>query len=1224
LLMTAKRIFVNRKKLFLAFVKSTLAFVFCCLVNSSASAQSYPAAWPANGSWTPYTMLNSATKDLRTDAGDQTDGGTGVNPDSADTYDDGTRNNAGTLPTTYYYYDSANQVLFFRMRILGDPRQGSAFSNGTWNAILDTDGDGFKEFFVEVNGNNDPDFIYVYYGNSDRQDIPNGATCAVDGQRVWSQQITLGTHARVSTANAGYFMEFQVPLSAFLDCSNLQLISPTTPMLLVYTTSQTTQNPTQKDLVGSGDYEMDNLKRLPGGDRISLTGGISQPPFIPSVTRVCGAGVNSNPVTLTASTLDALTTTGSGAAAVVVDTIATVQFSYRKDGDSSWTQIALVNTPVAGTVNKWTTTWTTSSLPAGNYTIRVDVTDDQGNVSTDVTLRIDISNCSTPTAIELSSFTAAGQDGQVLLRWQTGYEADNLGFNIYREEDGKQIRITPQIIAGSALLAGPRTVLTAGRSYMWRDRSPSSKSARYWLEEIDLDGTATWHGPASVNGFDAELASSPGENAPLLSEIVSIQSEMFTTLPVEPVAKLSRPTEALLSVQAAAVSQQAVKLRVNRAGWYRLTQQELAASGFGAGTDTQLLQLFADGRELPILVTTDNSDPKGSSIAIEFYGTGPDSQYSNDRAYWLVMGSRPGLRLTTTKGSTMYSAVPSFAHTVERKDRTLYFSSLLNGDAENFFGAVVSPAGVDQSLYIKSVDLSGDHQAVLTVRLQGVTNSPHRVMVLLNDVPLGAMSFTGQANAAQAFGLSHAILREGANLIRLAAQAGSSDVSLIDSVRLTYQRTYVADDNFLQFTAAGGQQVTVAGFNSPAIKVVDISDPRSPLGVSAVVRADKGGYSVTASTPGSGERTLIAFAESAVKRVPMVAGDVPSKWRTPANGADLVIITRRELSNSLARLIALRQRQGLKVATVDIEDVYDEFSFGQKTPQAVKSFLAYAKTTWKVAPRFVLLAGDASLDPKNYLGQGDYDLVPTRLIDTVYMETASDDWFADFNGDAVAELAVGRLPVRNASEAESIVAKILTYEQTSSSEEALFVADRNDGFDFEGANHQLRALLPAGMRAQEIKRGQMDGGTAKSILLSAINNGPKMITYSGHGSVGLWRGNLLMTSDIDSLTNSERLPVFLMMTCLNGYFLDPSVDGLAEALMKARRGGAVAVWASSGMTFADGQVTMSRHLYNQLFSAPDLRPKTMGEAVNRAKAAVSDMDIRRTWILFGDPTMTTR
>ena len=44
------------------------------------------------------------------------------------------------------------------------------------------------------------------------------------------------------------------------------------------------------------------------------------------------------------------------------------------------------------------------------------------------------------------------------------------------------------------------------------------------------------------------------------------------------------------------------------------------------------------------------------------------------------------------------------------------------------------------------------------------------------------------------------------------------------------------------------------------------------------------------------------------------------------------------------------------------------------------------------------------MDPRNYLGLGDFDLLPTKLVDTALLETASDDWFGDFNGDAVPDL----------------------------------------------------------------------------------------------------------------------------------------------------------------------------------------------------------------------------
>jgi hypothetical protein len=96
-----------------------------------------------------------------------------------------------------------------------------------------------------------------------------------------------------------------------------------------------------------------------------------------------------------------------------------------------------------------------------------------------------------------------------------------------------------------------------------------------------------------------------------------------------------------------------------------------------------------------------------------------------------------------------------------------------------------------------------------------------------------------------------------------------------------------------------------------------------------------------------------------------------------------------------------------------------------------------------------------------------------------------------------------------------------------------------------------------------------------------------------------------------------------MMTCLNGYFLDPGAFSLAESLMKAKTGGAIAVWASSGMTAPGEQMLMNQELYGFIFPGGG-QPVTLGEAMARAKAAINDRDVRRTWILFGDPTTRLR
>src|SRR2546426_6243439 len=102
-------------------------------------------------------------------------------------------------------------------------------------------------------------------------------------------------------------------------------------------------------------------------------------------------------------------------------------------------------------------------------------------------------------------------------------------------------------------------------------------------------------------------------------------------------------------------------------------------------------------------------------------------------------------------------------------------------------------------------------------------------------------------------------------------------------------------------------------------------------------------------------------------------------------------------------------------------------------------------------------------------------------------------------------------------------------------------------------------------------------------------------------------------------SNGPRLPFVAAMTCLNGFFhsLFPE-ESLAEALVRAPNGGAIAVWASSSLTSPGGQSAMDRELFRLLFTGAY---PTLGEAVAAAKKATGDIDVRRSWILFGDPAI---
>jgi hypothetical protein len=577
----------------------------------------------------------------------------------------------------------------------------------------------------------------------------------------------------------------------------------------------------------------------------------------------------------------------------------------------------------------------------------------------------------------------------------------------------------------------------------------------------------------------------------------------------------------------------------------------------------------------------------------------------------------------------------TFDNTVQLKERSVYFSSLTNGDIENFFGAVLSSIPVDQKLTTQNPATSGT--AHLEIVLQGASSGNHLVNVELNGSAIGAISLHDFENKTQLFNVPVSQLLSGlcmppnqnCNNVRLTPSPGMG-LSIVDLIRITYPHNFRADDTgSLRFSLGPSESATIDGFNTPGIRVIEYTDPLSVRIAHAVGETGAVGYSIRVPTETGPVRTrkLLAIPESSFGQPAALSLNNPSTLNLGTNGADIVIIAHSTLLSSMEPLRALRSSQQFAVSVLDVEDSYDEFSYGVHGPQAIKDFLSWAASHWTIAPRYVIFAGDASYDPRDYLGYGNRDFVPTKLVDATFNETSSDEWFTDFDNDGVGEIPVGRLPVSSVAQANIVISKIVNFSPANVPQSALLVADTQGTYyyNFEQANTEVQALLPAGMTVQRVdRRLQPSDAVASANIIANMNSGQALVNYSGHGNVDTWTDASIFTTDnAEVLNNGVKLPLVVVMDCLNGYFQEPSptFSGLAEAFLQAPNGGAVASFASSGLTIPDGQHVMNLQLYTLLYGS---QPIALGDAIKISKAATSDIDVRRTWIFFGDPSMRIR
>lgn len=431
------------------------AALFCCFSAAFTSAfaaatnyvdpASYPGSWPSDSQWIPYTSNGSNISDVEGGSGgDNSTGGT--NPSGAVDIV------ADYGPAVSWYSDATN--LYFRMQLADSPLQATGnskpFSSATWNILLDTDGDGFKEFVVHIDGTGgggqvQPDDIVVIYNDDptqaftvtggvdtiwrqDSADNPSDSTSrSIDGEpgnnaSNWDNDGSAGgpdydfTRSRIIDVNGSVtYLDFQVPLSA-LDAASRggPTFTISTPFAMGFSTSNSNSDPVQKDLAYAGDYIAVATSPIPFGDFVDPTGSTYEKPIIQSFS-ASGCG----PAMLTTSILDSNTLV----AGQVVST-ASAEFYYYYDANadgvandtgSGWYKAGDGN-PTNG-LAPWTLSWDSTGLPVGQYLLKVIASDNQGNVVDSSTLSSPLvqvfnNSCGSPVAAEVvdiaNSIDAAG------------------------------------------------------------------------------------------------------------------------------------------------------------------------------------------------------------------------------------------------------------------------------------------------------------------------------------------------------------------------------------------------------------------------------------------------------------------------------------------------------------------------------------------------------------------------------------------------------------------------------------------------------------------------------------------------------------------------------------------------------------------------------------------------------------------------------------------------
>jgi len=678
-----------------------------------------------------------------------------------------------------------------------------------------------------------------------------------------------------------------------------------------------------------------------------------------------------------------------------------------------------------------------------------------------------------------------------------------------------------------------------------------------------------------------------------------------------------------------------LNFKVRQSGIYRVTYETLKADGLDlADVPVTKITLTNRGQIVPIFTgskgSTRTNGKFGPGDYLEFYGEALDTIYTDTNVYILQVNKAPANRIATITASPRKGVTsPTSYEEVMELNNQRSFSAASPGSEMWYDTRMLTYTTPKSWNFDFQIDgLSNTQQpAALELTVWGVTDWPqspdHRLTVSLNGIALAAQTFDGLVEEILKVNVPAGTLREGTNTLQLTLPGDtgvSYDMVYFDKFKLSYQRSFAARDGKLSFSAAG-QMFNVTDLPSGNVIVYRV-DEKGIVRLSGVnVQANSGG---TFSARFAGTNRAAKYLVTTVENILTPSLEATRVQVDLNHAAQYLIISHPDFMEGLAPLVQARQAQGLTVSVVDVTDLYTQYSGGVFDPQAIKQYIAYARRN--LGTQYVLLVGGDTYDYRNYLGKNSISFIPSLYVSTgeVAKFVPVDPLYADVDGDNVPDLAIGRFPVRTRAELDMMIGKTLSYGQKNYGRTAVFASDRNDGVvSFKEISNSLSAGLPAGWTAENIHLDDMSVAAAQGQLLTAMNRGTALVTFTGHSGPVSWTfSNLFGNQNAAALMNVGKPFVVVQWGCWNTYYVDPVNNYLVQSLLFSGDRGAAAVFGAVTLTDSDSEAMLGQLLTPRL-AEPG---KPMGKALLEAKRELSQthpemLDVLLGWTLMGDPAL---
>lgn len=295
--------------------------------------------------------------------------------------------------------------------------------------------------------------------------------------------------------------------------------------------------------------------------------------------------------------------------------------------------------------------------------------------------------------------------------------------------------------------------------------------------------------------------------------------------------------------------------------------------------------------------------------------------------------------------------------------------------------------------------------------------------------------------------------------------------------------------------------------------------------------------------------------------------------------ADYLIITHKSLmgSNAIYQTMndyAAYRSQTMSVLLADVEDLYDQFSYGiNKNPMAIRNFIEAAYHQLQSPPKQLFVVGKAYY-PQVYRKDNTFfnqTLVPS------FGSPPSDILLSSFIADNTYKpaIATGRLAAKNLDQVDLYLDKVKLYEDPVLNPPSMW---KKDALFFSGGdNTSLQNTIASYMKGYEVLYEDTSFGgnvltyyktstdpiqvNLSTVIKNHINNGINMLNFFGHAA-GV--GFDISIDNPSEYSNYGKYPFLIANSCFAGDIFQPNVGTVnsSEAFILIRDKGAIAYLGS--------------------------------------------------------------